>query len=234
LFGYVDGTLPQPPKLIPNITSGLLVTNPAYLPWYHQDRMIFSAIISTLSVETLPHVFSLSTSREVWITLETLFVAQSQSQILQLKQQLSNLKKGPQSVSAYFQKAQDFTNLFAAIGKQIDNSELISHILAGLGADYDLLVTSVTTRQESIPLTDLYAYMLSYEQRLETHKSALELNISTTNIAQRKSPSYPRNNLGNNSGYRNFNFSRGRGRGRGRGSSPQYSYGLGQSQRPIC
>jgi hypothetical protein len=185
-------------------------------------------------VETLPHVIGLSTSRDIWITLETLFAAQSQSRILQLKQQLSNLKKGAQSVSAYFQKAQGFANLLAAIGKSIDNSELISHILAGLGADYDPLVTSVTTRQDSIPLTDLYGYMLSYEQRLETHKSALELNISTANTAQRQSPSYPRNNRGNHSGYRNSNFSRGRGRGRGRGSSPQYSYGSGQSQRPIC
>jgi len=32
LFGYVDGTLPQPPKFIPDRTSGLLVTNLAYLP----------------------------------------------------------------------------------------------------------------------------------------------------------------------------------------------------------
>jgi hypothetical protein len=50
LFNYVDGTLPLPSKLIPNRASSLLVTNPAYLPWYHQDRMIFSAIISTLSM----------------------------------------------------------------------------------------------------------------------------------------------------------------------------------------
>jgi len=98
LFGYVDGTLPQPSKLIPNRASGLLVTNPAYLPWYHQDRMIFSAIISTLSVETLPHVIGLSTSRDIWITLETLSIAQSQSRILQLKQQLSNLKNMKQTI----------------------------------------------------------------------------------------------------------------------------------------
>jgi hypothetical protein len=82
--------------------------------------------------------------------------------------------KGAQSVSAYFQKAQGFANLLAAIGKPIDNSELISHILAGLGVNYDPLVTSVTTRQDSIPLTNLYGYMFSYEQRLEAHKSALE------------------------------------------------------------
>jgi hypothetical protein len=65
LFGYVDGTFPQPPKLIPDRTSGLLIINPDHSSWYHQDRIIFSAIISTLSVETLPHVVGLTTSREV-------------------------------------------------------------------------------------------------------------------------------------------------------------------------
>jgi hypothetical protein len=75
LFGYVDGTIPQPPKLIPDSTFGLLITNPAHLSWFHQDRMIFSAIIFTLSVETLPHVIGLTTSCDVWTTLETLFAA---------------------------------------------------------------------------------------------------------------------------------------------------------------
>lgn len=65
LFDYVDGTIPHPPKLIPDSTFGLLITNPAHLSWYHQGWMIFSVIISTLFVETLPQVIELSTSREV-------------------------------------------------------------------------------------------------------------------------------------------------------------------------
>jgi hypothetical protein len=105
LFGYVDGTHPRPPQLIPDCTSGLLLSNPKYQSWYHQDKMIFSAIISTLSVEALPNVIGLSTSREVWLTLETLFSAQSQSRIMQLKQQVATLKKGDFSISAYYQKA---------------------------------------------------------------------------------------------------------------------------------
>jgi len=64
--------------------------------------MIFSTLISTLSVEALPHVIGLSTSREVWLTLETLFSAQSQSRIMQLKQQLATLKKWAQTISGYF------------------------------------------------------------------------------------------------------------------------------------
>jgi hypothetical protein len=143
------------------------------------------------------------------------------------------LKKGTQTVIAYFQKGQGFANLLAAIGKPIEDFELISNILAGLGADYDPLVTSVTARQNSISLTDLYGYMLSYELHLETHKTALELNISTANTAQRQSTSYARNNCGSNMGYCNSNFSRGRGHGRGRGPPQQFSFS-GPSQRPIC
>jgi hypothetical protein len=105
LFGYVDGTHPRPPQFTPDSTSGLLLANLASQTWYHQDKMIFNAIISTLSIEALPHVIGLSTSREVWLTLETLFSAQSQSRILQLKQQLATLKKGVLSISAYYQKA---------------------------------------------------------------------------------------------------------------------------------
>jgi hypothetical protein len=190
LFGYVDGTFPQPPKLIPDRNSGLLILNPDHSPWYHQDLIIFNAIISTLSVETLPHVIGLTTSWEVWVTLETLFVEQSQSRILQLKQQLSNQKKGAQTVSTYFQKAQGIANLLAAISKPIEDSKLISNILAKLDADYDPLVTSITTRQDSISLTDLYGYMLSYELRLDTHKTALEITISTANIALSRFESY--------------------------------------------
>jgi hypothetical protein len=65
LFGYVDGITPRPPQLLPDPTFGLLVANLSYQSWYHQDWMIFSATISTLSVETLPHVIGLKTSREV-------------------------------------------------------------------------------------------------------------------------------------------------------------------------
>jgi hypothetical protein len=85
LCSYVDGTHPRPPQLLPDPTSGLLLSNPEYQLWYHQEKMIFSAIISTLSVEALPHIIGLSTSREVWLTLETMFSAQSQSRIVQLK-----------------------------------------------------------------------------------------------------------------------------------------------------
>jgi len=97
--------------------------------------------------------------------LETLFSAQSQSRIMQLKQKVATLKKGALSISAYYQKAQGFSHILAAISKPIEASELISNILVGLVREYDPLVTSVTTRQDSISLNELYGFMLSYEMR---------------------------------------------------------------------
>jgi hypothetical protein len=109
---------------------------------------------------------------------------------MQLKQQLATLKKCAFTISAYYQKAQGFSHLLAAIGKPIEALELVSAILAGLGPEFDSLVTFVTTRQDSISLNELYGFMLSYEMRLEQHKSAIDLNISTANTAQRQSQSY--------------------------------------------
>jgi hypothetical protein len=116
----------------------------------------------------------------------------------------------------------------AAIGKPIEASELVSHILAGLGPEYDPLVTSVTTRQDFISLNELYGFMLSYETRLEQHKSTIDVSISTANTAQRQGQSYPRFNHGSSTGQSN-SFSRGRGRGKGQFSPHQFS-GPGASQ----
>jgi hypothetical protein len=73
-----------------------------------------------------------------------------------------------------------------AVGKPIEASELVSIILPGLGPEFDALVTSVTTGQDSISLNELYRFMLSYEMRLEQHKSVIDLNISTANTAQKQ------------------------------------------------
>jgi hypothetical protein len=147
---------------------------------------------------------------------------------------MATLKKGALSISTYYQKAQGFSHLLATVGKPIEASELVSIILAGLGPEFDPLVTSVTTQQDFISLNELYGFMLSYEKRLEQHKSVIDLNISTANTAQRQSQSYPQNNLSSNTGQRNNNLSRGRGLARERGPPQQVSVsGPGQLNAPL-
>lgn len=58
-----------------------------------------------------------------------------------------------------------FGDEMAAPGKKIDDDELQSYILNGLGADYNPYVSSMSTK-DNLTLSDLYAHLLSYEARL--------------------------------------------------------------------
>jgi hypothetical protein len=124
----------------------------------------------------------LSTSRAIWLTLEKLFSSQSQARVIQVRHQLSTLKKGSQSIVDYFQKAQGLAHMLASIGHTQTDVDIVSSILHGLGAEYDPLVTSITTRLEPVSLDDLYGHLLSYELRLEQHNAAVDISISTANV----------------------------------------------------
>lgn len=88
LFGYVTGEIPCPPKFISTPTTEAsastfaLVPNPSYTVWFHQDKLILSAIISTLTEGVLAHDVGISTSHELWVLLEKMFASQSQARIM--------------------------------------------------------------------------------------------------------------------------------------------------------
>jgi hypothetical protein len=74
LYGYVSGDLTPPPKFIASpsstSTSAATVVNPVYSMWYQQDKLVLTALISSLSKNILVHVYGLNTSRAVWLALE--------------------------------------------------------------------------------------------------------------------------------------------------------------------
>lgn len=96
-------------------------------------------------------------------------------------------------------------------------------MLAGLGEDYDPLVTSITTRVEPISLIELYAHMLSFEVRKEHHNAALQILVNnvvqSNNSRGGRDGSRGRGGRGNNGG----------GRGKPNNLSPQRN-----GNRPQC
>lgn len=121
-----------------------------------------------------------------------MFSSQSKSHIVHTCYQLATLKKGALSIANYFQKA----HTLATIDEPFNESEIVSHILAGLGTDYDPLVTSITTRVNPISMDDLYGHLLTHEHRIETHNSAPNLSSSCLNMAQCRTFSSTNNTRG--------------------------------------
>ena len=59
----------------------------------------------------------------------------------------------------YFHKVKNLADTLATIGKPLSDDEIVIYVLARLDNDYDLLVTSLTTRTEQVTLSDLYAHL---------------------------------------------------------------------------
>jgi len=119
-----------------------------------------------------------------------------------------------------------------AIDEPLKESEIITYIMAGLSTDYDSLVTSVSTRVDPISLEDLYGHLLTHEQRIELHNTAIDISSSSVNVAQRHSSINHASRGSHNS--RGYSYAgRGKGRGRGRGPSSHGHFSFQQSAHVL-
>ncbi|KAK1615934.1 hypothetical protein QYE76_021451 [Lolium multiflorum] len=201
LIGYIDGTCTAPPKTIPAAEANAEpVPNPAYAEWFRRDQLVLSALLASLTPETIGQVLFLPTAVQVWATLANMFASRSKARMVQLRTQLGNTEKKEKSMSEYFHFMKNLADTMASIGYPIGEEETASYILAGLGERYDSLVTSITV-SDNLTLDDLYAHLVSYETRTGPAPASPVQEFSYS---------------GNNTMRGGRGFGRG-GRGRGRG-----------------
>lgn len=59
---------------------------------YHQDQLVISNILSSLTEEVLIQVVGCSTTQEVWCAIERSFTSSSRAQIMQIWMQLATIQ----------------------------------------------------------------------------------------------------------------------------------------------
>uniref|UniRef100_A0A2N9GZ53 Reverse transcriptase Ty1/copia-type domain-containing protein n=1 Tax=Fagus sylvatica TaxID=28930 RepID=A0A2N9GZ53_FAGSY len=227
LFAFLDGSRPAPPQLLPT-----LLPNPDFQAWHLQDQLILSALISSLSETILAHVVKCNSSRDVWLALERMFTSHSRARIMQIHYQLATLRKGDSPIADYFHRFTNLADTLAAVDHPLNDIELISFLLAGLGSDYDSFVTSVNTRVEPLSLEDLYGHLLAHELRLVQNQPSVDLSTATANYAHKGS---------SNRGGRGNRFTTPSSAGRTSSSGNRHTYGRGRGRgqssngsRPTC
>uniref|UniRef100_A0A2N9G798 Reverse transcriptase Ty1/copia-type domain-containing protein n=1 Tax=Fagus sylvatica TaxID=28930 RepID=A0A2N9G798_FAGSY len=184
ILHHIDGTSLPPPQYLPSSTSPpILVPNPNYLSWFEIDQLLLSILISTISDTLISSIVGLTSSRAVWTTLEKMFSSQSRARLMHTRYQLVTLKKGNLSITDFYQKAKQYSDLLASIGQPISDNDLIIHILGGLPTEYDSLVTTVNTRLADFSIDELYGHLLSHELRLEQHAVTPDLGIPAAHFA---------------------------------------------------
>ncbi|KAJ8639207.1 hypothetical protein MRB53_015901, partial [Persea americana] len=195
LMGFIDGTNPCPPIFVSAAKDDGSKSkeddspslNPDYVSWSRQDQLLLSWILSSLTEGVHAQVVGLSTSYEVWHHLATTYASTSKARIMQLRLQLHQLKKGADTMSEFLLKAKSIADQLAMALKPIDDDDLVLYILGGLGSEYGPFVTSITTRETHIRLSDLHGLLLSEEIRVNGSQNDLQ-NI-TANVAAKSSSS---------------------------------------------
>jgi len=70
---------------------------------------------------------------------------------------LTTASKGTSSVAEFFVKMKGLADDMASAGRKLEDEELVSFILTGLGEDFESIVTAMASRVEPIFVNELYA-----------------------------------------------------------------------------
>lgn len=207
------------PKKKPDDDNEPPVANPSYAAWIAKDEMVLSYLLTNLSKEILSHVNTADTARGAWAAIEALFASQSRAKIISIRMALATASKGTSTISEYFTKTKSLAVEMAAAGRRLEDEELVSYVLTGLDLDYDLVVSAVAARVESISVTELFTQLVSHEQHLELRNGGNQSSANSATKGKRNgnnSSSGGRGGSGRNNGGGGGRGGFGRGGGGGR------------------
>lgn len=94
-------------------------------------------------------------------------------------------------------------------GQPLNDFELISFLLAGLGSKFNPFVTSVTTRVDPMSIKELYAHLMTHKMLLEHNSMAAEAIFPLANVATAMHKGSPRGNSPSNGSSRTAPHQRG-------------------------
>jgi hypothetical protein len=179
--------------------------NPDYAAWLSRDQIVLSYLFQSLSREILPHVHRLESSAGVWRAIDEMIAAQSEAKVTNLLIALANTKKLQLTTSEFLSKMQGLADELIAAGHPLPDRQLVSYILAGLGADYNSLVAALGVVTTPISRAQLYSHIYAYDHRqlMLQGPAAPEFETSANAASRQWRPrSAPDGNYGRNRGDR--------------------------------
>jgi len=151
LLKYPTGSLPAPSKTITTTAETPVTTkNLAYQTWRRQDRLIYGALLTTLSNEAASLVSQTKTSHGLWTLLKNTYAKASRSHLKQLKEHLWTTFKGTQSITTYMHSLKQTGDLLASLRSPVTIEDMIDYILCGLDDSYRVVIAGVNARNNSI------------------------------------------------------------------------------------
>ncbi|GKE08007.1 retrovirus-related pol polyprotein from transposon TNT 1-94 [Tanacetum coccineum] len=125
--------------------------NPLYSIWFRQDHIILSALLGSCSETIQPIISSVETSRQAWQSLTSSYASSSRSRIISLKSKLTKNPQGTKTISEFLHEMISIADELALAQSPIHEEDLVVHILAQLGDEYNNIVAAIKDNDLSQP-----------------------------------------------------------------------------------
>jgi hypothetical protein len=186
LDGLLTGADKMPAETIRVKSGGTTTKQPnlEYARWASRDQSLLGYLSLSLTREVLMGVTTLTTSAEVWSSLDEMFSTRTRARSVNTRIALATTHKGAPTMAEFYSKKKSYDDEMANSGQCLGDEEFVAYVLTGLDAEiYNSLVSSIVTQVEPISPSELFAQMLSYEQRLDKqfggHYSSSSANATT-------------------------------------------------------
>ncbi|PNY16224.1 hypothetical protein L195_g012939 [Trifolium pratense] len=188
-----NGSFPVPSKTITTTKMPpVITTNPAYQTWRRQDRLIYGAILTTLSDEVASLVSQTKTSDDLWILLKNTYAKASRNHLKQIKERLRMASKGTQSITTYMHSLKQTADLLASLGSPVSVEDMTDHVLRGLDDGYRAVTDGVNERDTPITFDDLLEKLLIQELSIVAAQRQPPAPITALNAQARSNNNKPR------------------------------------------
>ena len=166
LHGFITGEAKPPPQFVTTEESDSQSEslNPSFIKWRKIDRLVKGWLTATLSEEVLGIVVGLDTAVKVWNALVHAFACVSSDRSLALKQRLTSMNRGTDTLAEYLRRLKAVYEDLAAIGKPIPDRKKSWRLLNGLGKDYEMF-TTMMLRPPIPPYTQIVTLLESHSER---------------------------------------------------------------------
>lgn len=90
-------------------------------------------------------------------------------------------EKGNLSVDEYFLQMRTITDGLQAAGHLVANEDLVLHLLAGLGTEFDVVFVNITTRDVLPSINEVQSILQAHEMRIQQLTAASSVPFSSFN-----------------------------------------------------
>ncbi|KAG7548666.1 hypothetical protein ISN44_As12g038390 [Arabidopsis suecica] len=179
------------------VTVGSVTSpNPAHTKWKRQDKLIYSALIGSISSPLQQLVTRTTTAAQIWEKLANTYANPSRTHIRTLKDQLKVFHKGAMTIDEYIQGITTRLDTLALLGSPLEHDDQIEHILEGLPDDFKPVIDQIAAKDKPPQITEVHERLLNHESKLLSKQAASTslLPASANNAQHRNNQSNNRNN----------------------------------------